>query len=58
MTHPDPGVVGRQFLAGGRIVFLSDDDDAPQLAAEPDADELGLDPNLEHHEQLHDLEDE
>lgn len=44
---PDPRVTGRQFIAGGRIIFTDEQDDEPVLAAEPDADELGLDPNLE-----------
>lgn len=47
---PDPRVFGRTFLAGGRIVFETDPDgpEEPRLAAEPDADELGLDPNVMH----------
>ena len=47
MTHSLPklpDVKGRQFIAGGRIIFLGDPDE-PELSAEPDADELGLDPN-------------
>lgn len=49
---PDPrNLIGRQFISGGTI-FLAGDVDEPRLAATPDADELGLDPEEEEEDQV------
>lgn len=39
------------FISGGRLVLLGIDEDGPSLASEPDADELGLDPESYHNHE-------
>lgn len=51
MTAPRFPIEGHPFIAGGKILFLPDVGDEPNLRETPDADELGLDP-----EDLHDDE--